>query len=158
MRRAFLLVAAVGTFVEGVALAGGLVLLSAIVQHYSMSLNHADPDTARVVLWVLAGLVTCYFFGLTAVLVTAAVRDRSRRGLIIAATWVQVVLTVVTGVVSHGWAFVFMLAMCGLYLGILFGEPRTAEPRTAEPRTAQSRTAQSRTAEPGRPAATPAPR
>lgn len=51
MRRALVLVTAVGTLVEGVVIAGSLLLLGTVIGASSMSLNGSDPSTARAALW-----------------------------------------------------------------------------------------------------------
>ena len=106
MRRALLLVTAIGTLVEGVVIAGSLLFLGTVIGASSMSLNGSDPSTARVALWVLAALVGLGFVAITVVLL----RARPRRGVLIAAASGQWVLTILAG-------------MCGLYLGVLFAEP-----------------------------------
>jgi hypothetical protein len=123
MRRAVLLVTAIATLVEGVAIAGSLLVVSAVIDGYSMSLNGSDPAAARVALWALAGVVGLGFVAVAVLLVTMVVRDRPRRGVIIAATTVQWVLAILAGILTGGWVFAYALGMCGLFMGVLFMEP-----------------------------------
>ena len=123
MRRAVLLVTAICTLVEGVVIAGSLLVVSAVIGGYSMSLNGSDPAVARVALWVLASVVGLGFLAVAALLVAMVVRDRPRRGVIIAATSVQWVLAILAGILTGGWVFAYALGMCGLFMAVLFMEP-----------------------------------
>lgn len=123
MRRALLLVTAVGTLVEGVVIVGSLLVVGAVIGGYSMSLNGSDPATARIALWVLAGLVGLGFLAVAALLVRMVVRDRPRRGLLVAAASAQWLLAILAGILTGGWVFAYALGMCGLFMGVLFMEP-----------------------------------
>ena len=131
MRRVLLILTAAGTLVEGAAVVVALVLMGAVIEGYSMSLNGSDPATARVALWILAGVLGLWFLAVAGLLVAMAVRDRPRRGPLLAAASVQWVLTILSALVSDRWVFACALALGGLFIGTLLAEPGPERPVAA---------------------------
>src|SRR5689334_14212231 len=123
MRLLVLLVAAVATLVEAVAVGAVLVVLGEIIRDFSMSMGHLPASDGRIALWVLGVVLGLGLALLAMALVVAAVRGkpfgRPTRVALVAALVVQgflglVLLLTARAPVVIGALFVFAALLLAL--------------------------------------------
>lgn len=123
MRTLLLLLAAIGTVAEALAVGGALYVLGAVIGDYSMSMNGLPAARGQAAVWVLAVVLAVVLAAPAVPLVLAAVRrrplGRPARVLIVGVLAVQAVIGLVVGLAASGPAVVGVLAVFSLLLSAL---------------------------------------